>query len=97
MFEKLLSNDAPFESFNCADYYHNPQLLLAQLFGYIEGAYTGANVGKAGLVEKADGGILLLDEIHRLTPEGQEMLFYFIDHGRFNRLGKRVFQGKPMY
>lgn len=94
MFEKLLSNDAPFESFNCADYYHNPQLLLAQLFGYIEGAYTGANVGKAGLVEKADGGILLLDEIHRLTPEGQEMLFYFIDHGRFNRLGETGFSRK---
>lgn len=94
MFEKLLSNDAPFESFNCADYYHNPQLLLAQLFGYIEGAYTGANMGKAGLVEKADGGILLLDEIHRLTPEGQEMLFYFIDHGQFNRLGETGFSRK---
>lgn len=94
MFEKLLTPDAPFESFNCADYYHNPQLLLAQLFGYVEGAYTGANMDKAGLVEKADGGILLLDEIHRLTPEGQEMLFYFIDHGRFNRLGETGFSRK---
>lgn len=91
VFEKLIGKDTPFESFNCADYYHNPQLLLAQLFGYIEGAYTGAKTDKPGLVEKADGGILLLDEIHRLTPEGQEMLFYFIDHGRFNRLGETGF------
>lgn len=88
IFEKLIDKNASFESFNCADYYHNPQLLLAQLFGYVQGAFTGANEDHIGLVEKADGGVLLLDEIHRLTPEGQEMLFYFIDHGYFNRLGE---------
>ncbi|WP_316496161.1 sigma 54-interacting transcriptional regulator, partial [Enterococcus faecium] len=88
IFEKLIDKNSSFESFNCADYYHNPQLLLAQLFGYVQGAFTGANEDHIGLVEKADGGVLLLDEIHRLTPEGQEMLFYFIDHGYFNRLGE---------
>ncbi|WP_414841389.1 sigma 54-interacting transcriptional regulator [Enterococcus saccharolyticus] len=92
IFEKLIDEDAPFESFNCADYYHNPQLLLSQLFGYTKGAFTGAEEDHAGLVEKANGGILLLDEIHRLTPEGQEMLFYFIDHNRFNRLGETGFK-----
>lgn len=94
MYEQLFGEMAPFESFNCADYHNNPQLLLSQLFGYIAGAYTGATTDKSGLVEKADGGILLLDEIHRLTPEGQEMLFYFIDHGRFNRLGETGFNRK---
>lgn len=94
VYKKILSKDAPFESFNCADYYHNPQLLLSQLFGYVEGSFTGAKDNTAGLVEKSNGGILLLDEIHRLTPEGQEMLFYFIDHGLFNRLGETGFKRK---
>jgi transcriptional regulatory protein LevR/transcriptional regulator with AAA-type ATPase domain len=83
-----LSEDAPFIVFNCADYYNNPQLLISHLFGHIKGAYTGADSEKAGIVEKANGGILFLDEIHRLPPEGQEMLFYFMDTGKFNRLGE---------
>lgn len=87
-YEGLLSEDAPFKSFNCADYYNNPQLLMSQLFGYVKGAFTGAESDREGLVEKANGGVLLLDEVHRLPPEGQEMLFYFIDNGTFNRLGE---------
>ena len=71
-----LQKDAPFIIFNCADYAENPQLLLSQLFGHIKGAYTGAVVSKEGLVEKADGGILFLDEVHRLPPEGQELLYF---------------------
>ncbi len=38
-------------------------------------------------LEIANGGILFLDEIHRLPAEGQEMLFTFIDKGTFKRLG----------
>ncbi|MBU5583191.1 sigma-54 factor interaction domain-containing protein, partial [Enterococcus sp. S181_ASV_20] len=87
-YENIFPEEAPFESFNCADYYHNPQLLLSHLFGYCKGAFTGAEEDHAGLVEQVDGGILLLDEVHRLPPEGQEMLFYFIDNGTFNRLGE---------
>ncbi|GAA0731710.1 sigma 54-interacting transcriptional regulator [Clostridium oceanicum] len=79
---------APFIVFNCADYADNPQLLLAQLFGYKKGAFTGAEVDKKGIVEKADNGILFLDEIHRLPSEGQEMLFYLIDKGKYRRLGE---------
>lgn len=80
--------DAPFIVFNCADYADNPQLLLSQLFGYKKGAFTGATEDKAGLVEKANEGILFLDEIHRLPPEGQEIFFHLIDKGRFRRLGE---------
>lgn len=83
-----LGEEAPFIVFNCADYYNNPQLLISHLFGHIKGAYTGADSDKAGIVEKANGGILFLDEIHRLPPEGQEMLFYFMDTSKFNRLGE---------
>lgn len=83
----LLAPDAPFVSFNCADYADNPQLLNSQLFGYVRGAFSGANATKDGLVQKADGGILFLDEIHRLSGEGQEMLFYLLDKGSYRRLG----------
>ena len=76
--------------FNCADYAHNAELLMSHLFGYVAGAFTGASAAKAGLIEEADGGVLFLDEIHRLPPEGQEMIFYFMDHGRYNRLGETL-------
>ncbi|BAL84274.1 putative transcriptional regulatory protein LevR [Selenomonas ruminantium subsp. lactilytica TAM6421] len=85
---KRFGEDAPFITFNCADYYNNPQLLISHVFGHIKGAFTGADTAKAGLVEEADGGVLFLDEIHRLPPEGQEMIFYFMDTGTFNRLGE---------
>lgn len=74
--------------FNCADYAHNSELLMSHLFGYAAGAFTGANKEKEGLIAKADGGMLFLDEIHRLPPEGQEMIFYFMDNGKYNRLGE---------
>ncbi|EUJ30329.1 LevR transcriptional regulator [Listeria floridensis FSL S10-1187] len=83
-----LKEDAPFIVFNCADYYNNPQLLMSHIFGHLRGAFTGADTEKEGLVEKADGGILFLDEIHRLPPEGQEMIFYLMDSGTYNKLGE---------
>ncbi|GKU27654.1 sigma 54-interacting transcriptional regulator [Clostridium folliculivorans] len=80
--------DSPFIIFNCADYTNNPQLLNAQLFGVKKGAYTGAENDKEGLIEKANGGILFLDEVHRLPPEGQEAFFTFMDKGVFRRIGE---------
>lgn len=85
---KMIKENAPFIVFNCADYADNPQLLMAQLFGYVKGAFTGADIDKEGLVEKADKSLLFLDEVHRLPPEGQELLFYLIDKGKFRRLGE---------
>ncbi|SKA82541.1 Transcriptional regulatory protein LevR, contains PRD, AAA+ and EIIA domains [Clostridium sp. USBA 49] len=85
---KVKREGSPFITFNCADYANNPQLLLGQLFGVKKGAYTGANFDKEGLLEKADGGILFLDEVHRLPAEGQEMFFTFIDRGVYRRLGE---------
>lgn len=79
--------DSPFIVFNCADYSNNPQLLTSQLFGVKKGAYTGAEIDKTGLIEQANGGILFLDEVHRLPPEGQEALFIFLDTGTFRRVG----------
>lgn len=86
--ERVIESDAPFIQFNCADYADNPQLLMGQLFGVKKGAYTGADKDKIGLLKKADGGIIFLDEVHRLPPQGQEMLFTFIDNGFFKPLGE---------
>jgi transcriptional regulatory protein LevR/transcriptional regulator with AAA-type ATPase domain len=83
-----MNDSAPFVTFNCADYANNPQLLISQLFGTKKGAYTGADSDKIGLIEKADGGVLFLDEVHRLPPEGQEMFFTFMDKGVYRRLGE---------
>ena len=91
---KRIKKNAPFIVFNCADYVNNPQLLLSQLFGIKKGAYTGANEDKQGLIEKANNGILFLDEVHRLPSEGQEMLFVFLDQGKFRRLGETEFERK---
>lgn len=83
-----LRENAPYVVFNCADYAENAQLLISHLFGHVKGAYTGADRERKGLVEQADGGILFLDEIHRLPPEGQEMLFSLIDRGTYRKLGE---------
>lgn len=89
LLKKNMSPDTfPFISFNCSDYYNAPQLLLSQLFGHAKGAFTGADSDKIGIVEKAHNGILFLDEVHRLPPDGQEMLFYLMDKGEFSRLGE---------
>lgn len=77
-----------FITFNCADYANNPQLLISQLFGVKKGTYTGADKDRDGLVAKADNGILFLDEVHRLPPEGQEMLFTLMDKGTYRALGE---------
>lgn len=83
-----LAPQASYVIFNCADYAENSQLLISHLFGHVKGAYTGAERERRGLIDQADGGILFLDEIHRLPPEGQEMLFSLIDRGTYRRLGE---------
>lgn len=88
IYKKCIKDDAPFVTFNCADYANNPELLSANLFGYKKGAFTGADKDTEGLIEAADRGYLFLDEVHRLSPEGQEKLFLFLDQGKFRRIGE---------
>src|SRR5699024_9419078 len=85
--ENYLTEKAPFIAYNCAQYVHNQELLSSVLFGYMKGAFTGANEDRSGLLEQADGGILFLDEVHRLSEEGQEKLFTFMDTGQFSPIG----------
>lgn len=83
-----LRKGAPFITFNCAEYANNPEILLDHVFGHVRGAYTGAESDKPGLIELVDQGVLFLDEIHRLPPQGQEMLFHWLDTGEFQRMGE---------
>ena len=83
-----LKPESKFVIYNCANYSENPQLLLSQLFGYKKGAFTGADRDSPGIIDQADGGVLFLDEAHRLSPEGQEKMFLLIDKGIFQRLGE---------
>ncbi len=84
----FFKKEMPFYHFNCSDYANNVQLLSSHLFGVKKGTFTGATEDRPGLIEKADGGILFLDEIHNLPSEGQEMLFVFMDTGYFRRFGE---------
>lgn len=82
-----IPKDAPFVVLNCADYANNKELLSSVLFGYKKGTFTGANKDTKGLIEEADSGYLFLDEVHRLSPEGQEKLFRYMDKGIVSRMG----------
>ncbi|MBJ4230100.1 sigma 54-interacting transcriptional regulator, partial [Salmonella enterica subsp. enterica serovar Weltevreden] len=88
VYQNALDKNSPFIVFNCADYASNPQLLVSHIFGHVKGAFTGATRDKFGLLSEADGGMLFLDEVHRLPPEGQEMIFYFMDTGTYGLLGE---------
>lgn len=81
-------DEIPFVYFNCSEYFNNPELLTSHLFGHIKGAFTGAQSDRKGLIDKANGGFFFLDEVHRLTSEGQEKLFTVLDRGCFSRMGE---------
>ncbi len=83
----LLKPDSRFVSINCSEYANNPELLSANLFGYVKGAFTGADQDTPGLLELADGGVLFLDEVHNLKGECQEKLFHFMDQSLYHRMG----------
>lgn len=85
--EGKVPENAPFITFNCADFADNQQLLLSHLFGHKKGSFTGASEDSKGLVEAANNGFLFLDEVHRLSAKGQEMLFYLMDKGIYRKLG----------
>lgn len=76
---------SPFFSVNCAAL---PQELAeSELFGHESGAFTGAKNRKRGLLELAEGGTLLLNEIGELAPALQAKLLSFLDTRSFLRVG----------
>jgi transcriptional regulator with PAS, ATPase and Fis domain len=63
-------------------------LLDAELFGHVRGAFTGAVVDRAGLFEEANGGTLFLDELPDLSPRGQAKLLRAIQQQEVRRIGE---------
>ncbi|MDO6677645.1 sigma 54-interacting transcriptional regulator [Shewanella sp. 4_MG-2023] len=61
-------------SVNCAQFQSNPELARSELFGHVEGSFTGANTTKDGAFTQANGKVLFLDEIHHLDKATQSML-----------------------
>ncbi len=76
-----------FVNVNCAAL--PTDLLESELFGYQQGAFTGAIKDKPGKFEQANHGTLLLDEIGEMSAQMQAKLLHVLQDGQFNRLGAR--------
>jgi DNA-binding NtrC family response regulator len=75
----------PFVSINCAALPEN--LIEAELFGFEQGAFTGASRRKRGLFEMADGGTILLDEIGEMPLHLQTKILSVLDDKKIKRVG----------
>jgi len=79
--------DKSFVKVNCAAIPDN--LLESEMFGYVKGAFTGAERDKTGRFQEADGGTIFLDEIGDLPLALQAKLLRVLEDKEFYRLGSR--------
>ena len=75
----------PYFAINCAAI--APEVADSELFGHEAGSFTGARGRKRGLLELAEGGTLLLNEVGELSSELQAKLLTFMDTQTFTRVG----------
>lgn len=91
VFKKLLKmsfEKAPIVVLDCAHLIGaDPHIARSALFGHTKGAFTGAIREEKGVVEKADKGALILDEVGELPKDVQAMLLTFIETGKYRKLG----------
>ncbi len=78
-------NARSFVALNCSAF--GKDILESELFGYKQGAFTGALKDKKGLIEEANGGTLFLDEIGEMPLELQAKLLRVLETNEFIRLG----------
>jgi transcriptional regulator with PAS, ATPase and Fis domain len=85
LYQKSNRTGKPFVKVNCAAL---PDTLLeSEMFGYEQGAFTGADRRKRGKFEQANGGLLFLDEIGDMSLPLQAKLLHVLQGGDFNPLG----------
>ncbi|MEO7659326.1 MAG: sigma-54 dependent transcriptional regulator [Pyrinomonadaceae bacterium] len=77
--------EKPFISINCGAF--TETLLESELFGYIKGAFTGANTNRKGLFEAAHNGTIFLDEIGEMSPAMQVKLLRVLQERRVRPVG----------
>lgn len=77
--------DGPFVVVDCGAI--APNLIEGELFGYVRGAFTGADKSRAGLLEQANGGTLFIDELGELPLDLQPKLLRVIESKQIRRLG----------
>ena len=75
----------PFVAVNCGAI--SPHLMEAELFGHEKGSFTGAVRTRKGCFERANGGILFLDEVTEMSMDMQIKLLRILETGRFSRVG----------
>ncbi|MCK4784838.1 MAG: sigma-54 factor interaction domain-containing protein, partial [Desulfobacteraceae bacterium] len=80
-----IRKDQPLISINCGGI--PTPLLESELFGYVKGAFTGANEDREGLWSLADKGSLFLDEIADLHPESQAKILRTLEDGYIRPVG----------
>lgn len=80
--------DDSWPSVPCGQY--EPETMRSELFGYVEGAFTGAREDKKGLLHRADGDTLFLDEIGDVGPDLQRLLIRALEDKQFFRVGART-------
>ncbi len=83
--ENSSRRDKAFVAVNCSAI--PGELLESEFFGYVRGAFTGAERDKPGLFEQADGGTLFLDEIGDMPPALQAKLLRVLEEKKVRRLG----------
>lgn len=85
LYHKSPRRGKPFIKINCAALPEG--LLESELFGFEQGAFTGAERRRRGKFELAHGGVLLLDEIGDMSISLQAKLLHVLQSGEFSRLG----------